>query len=312
MYTFIGTLNTERPNPSGLTARLVITVEERIFYIVSVKQYSLIELPYGSDKPLLPATTTATLDDGRRIIFDVAWSGDTFDGNTPGLYEYEGELVMKDGITNPLNLKSSLKINVAIREVIESIESLANINLPYGNGSYTLPETVLVTLVGGKTKTIAVNWESNTSFDKDVAGTYTFNGVLDTEIYNPNNLQPTLDVVVAERIFYIVSVKKYSSIPILIGESKPSLPDTAVATLDDGRDVTFAVTWSDEEFDSSAVGTFYYTGTLTMKNNITNPSNLKSYINVIVKDDGKYITSVVFPKREFTIPYMGRNPLEAK
>ena len=84
---------------------------------------------------------------------------------------------------------------------ITSVEEVPDINVVYGTDfeDIGLPEEVEVTLADNSTADLEVNWLEG-DYDGDTAGTYTLVGdlVLPDNITNPDNLHPTVDVIVAE------------------------------------------------------------------------------------------------------------------
>lgn len=60
----------------------------------------------------LPATVQVRLSDGSLSTVSVRWSDEGFSGDTAGVYTLCGELVLKQDLTNPLDLKASVQISV--------------------------------------------------------------------------------------------------------------------------------------------------------------------------------------------------------
>ena len=84
---------------------------------------------------------------------------------------------------------------------ITSVEEIPDINVEYGTDfeDLNLPEEVEVTLADNSTTDLDVNWLEG-DYDGDTAGTYTLVGelILPDNIVNPDDLHPTVDVIVAE------------------------------------------------------------------------------------------------------------------
>ncbi len=86
---------------------------------------------------------------------------------------------------------------------IKSVPEIEDINVDNGTEieALVLPETVEVTLINDKSKTLAVSWDTaSPTYDGDIAETYTFTGTIILEIgyANPLSLTVTVDVIVAE------------------------------------------------------------------------------------------------------------------
>ena len=60
----------------------------------------------------LPETVEVILSDRTKETLGVAWKCDSYNGNTPGSYTFEGTLALTGGITNPKSLKAYVVVVV--------------------------------------------------------------------------------------------------------------------------------------------------------------------------------------------------------
>ena len=60
----------------------------------------------------LPETVEVTLSDRTKETLGVSWKCDSYNGNTPGSYTFEGTLALTGGITNPKSLKAYVVVVV--------------------------------------------------------------------------------------------------------------------------------------------------------------------------------------------------------
>lgn len=67
-------------------------------------------------------------------------------------------------------------------------------------------------------------------------------------------------------------------------KSALDLPKTVEATLSDNTKKTVSVTWSCDTYNGEKTGIYTFTGTLILPDGITNPKNVKAYIEVQVKE----------------------------
>lgn len=67
-------------------------------------------------------------------------------------------------------------------------------------------------------------------------------------------------------------------------KSALDLPKTVEATLSDNTKKTVSVTWSCDTYNGEKTGIYTFTGTLILPNGITNPKDVKAYIEVQVKE----------------------------
>ena len=86
---------------------------------------------------------------------------------------------------------------------IFSISPISDINVAYGvaMSPTILPTTVTTTLSDNTTQDLSITWDNGTpTYNPNVAGTYVFSGTLTlaNNIINNNNLEPKVNVIVAE------------------------------------------------------------------------------------------------------------------
>lgn len=84
---------------------------------VDVASVALLEqrsVAYGTAKNALklPETVEVTLSNNKKVNLSVHWTCDKYDGNTAGVYTFEGILLLTDGITNPKSLKAYVVVKV--------------------------------------------------------------------------------------------------------------------------------------------------------------------------------------------------------
>ena len=91
----------------------------------------------------LPETVEVTLSDSTKETLGVAWKCDSYNGNTPGSYTFEGTLALKGGITNPKSLKAYVVVVVAGGD--QSAETF-KVTVSGGSGSGTYTVGTIVTI----------------------------------------------------------------------------------------------------------------------------------------------------------------------
>ncbi|MEK5040544.1 leucine-rich repeat protein [Sporosarcina sp. FSL K6-3457] len=87
-------------------------------------------------------------------------------------------------------------------DTITSVETLADIRVRFGINltDVNLPLTIAATLTDSTTENVAVIWDGGTpAYNRQKAGTYTFQGQLDTQIGNPNGVIAEVNVIVRPR-----------------------------------------------------------------------------------------------------------------
>lgn len=182
--------------------------------ITEVSELETIYVEYGTvlEDVALPSTVDVTIINGETMELDIDWDGGdpTYDANTSGTYRFTGTL--KTNINNPENLVTTIKVVVAeeIKDpeepeepetiIIEAVEDLADITVDFGTTleSLDLPKQVQVTMNDDDPIAVNITWDlENAKYNGNQAGTYTFEGVLDTEISELKDLTISVNVIVA-------------------------------------------------------------------------------------------------------------------
>lgn len=307
-YTFSGTLTLPEGiiNPNNLKATVTVNVaaaeavEKSVISVHSLKDIT-VDNGTSLDDIDLPNNVRLTLSDNTKISAAVSWDEGTptYDGDTSGTYTFGGTLILPEDVINPSNLKATIKVNVVSSDISDkevlSIRSISDINVANGTpfGDIDLPNHVRLILGDNTTTSAAVTWDDgNPIYDGDTPGTYTFSGelTLPEDITNPNNLKAVarVNVAAAEIKRSVLSVNPIPNINVANGTSLDdiNLPNAVTLTLDDNTTTSAAVTWNAEtpSYDGNTQGTYVFRGTLTLPENVTNPSNLKAIVDVIVEN----------------------------
>ncbi|CUU46160.1 N-acetylmuramoyl-L-alanine amidase family protein [Clostridium beijerinckii] len=86
----------------------------------------------------------------------------------------------------------------------------------------------------------------------------------------------------------VESISSPSDVNVTKGTSRSDigLPDTVDVGLSDNTTTSAAVVWNDGNpaYDGDTLGTYTFTGTITLSEGVINPNNLEASVNVIVKD----------------------------
>ena len=65
----------------------------------------------------LPQSVEVTLNNGTTTVLDILWDGSSYDSETLGTYEFDGEIVLVNGVpANPGNLVAKIEVNVLYKE----------------------------------------------------------------------------------------------------------------------------------------------------------------------------------------------------
>lgn len=196
---------------------------------------------------------------------------------------------------------------------IEAVTELEGLQVDYRTdiSSLELPETAEVTLDDGSKETVPVSWDTGDPlYDGEIAGTYTFTGVLDLtaleNVTNTNSLTATIKVNVDEEDIPVLTknIEKVTGLKELKVDyrtdlSSLELPETVEITLDDGSKETVPVSWDTGNplYDGELAGTYTFTGSLdvTALENLTNTNSLSATIKVTVAKEVIEPTNPVKP-----------------
>ena len=194
-YAYTGT---SRPAAAKPAAAAAVTV-------TGVKAFADMPVAVGTtiSAITLPAQVEATLSDGSTRMLDIVWNTDTYSDQAPGAYTLTGTLVPAEGVTNPGDIKASIRI-VAEQPVlgITGIETVADITVVQGTtfSAITLPAKVKVTLSDGTERMLDVNWDPG-AYNEQTPGTYTLTGtlILIEGITNTTDIKAAVRVIVEQQ-----------------------------------------------------------------------------------------------------------------
>lgn len=264
--------------------------------ILSILEPEAITMGVGDDvEVLLPETVMVKLAGEKAqeleestLEIPVVWNTADFSSDEPGETELSGELTLPEGITNPENLKPSIKVVVVEKASIVSVEAVA-VTIKEGTPieDAPLPETVSVELSDGTTILVDVSWNLE-SYDPETGTlTGTLNLPSDMLVQNPDGLQAIATITIEEQVdpdLEIISVQELESITLQgpVSFTELGLPETITAHLHNGLQVVLDLEWSDEGFDGTVPGTYPLFANLVLPNGITNPEDIKAQIEVTV------------------------------
>ncbi|WP_271808371.1 Ig-like domain-containing protein [Clostridium beijerinckii] len=256
---------------------------------------------------------TSTVDAVGGANETVTWSSNDASGKvtidpTTGLVTVAsdaqpGEYTITATSTVDPSKKGTVTITVTEDEHYEiSVTGVNSINaITVDNGTaisdVNLPDTIDVTLSDSTTTSAAVTWDNgNPEYNGDTEGTYVFTGTLTLPegVTNPSDLKAIMSVNVkaAENetppsSVTVESIESLDNITVDNGTEigDIELPDTIDVNLSNSTTTSAAVTWDNgsPEYNGDTEGTYVFTGTLTLLEGVTNPSDLKAIISVNVK-----------------------------
>lgn len=188
-------------NPTGKVAEV-----EVLLSAVDIERIDALEniaVGYGTslDEIGLPERVTAVLASTTTERVQVDWDTGQphYEGTSPREYEFTGDLILPDYITNTKDLRATVRVRVLVG--LQEVPPLEDMQVSYGTPyeGISFPQEVLVELEDGSTDLLEVSWDHGDPFyDGSSVGAYLFTGdLLLTEFMsNPLDLQAHVVVVV--------------------------------------------------------------------------------------------------------------------
>ncbi|MEN6460392.1 MAG: CFI-box-CTERM domain-containing protein, partial [Syntrophomonas sp.] len=255
----------------------------------------------------LPTTVTINLSDGSSPSAAVNWDGGTpaYNGNAAGTYVFRGTLTLPDGVINPDNIIATINVNVASNAAPTVSDIRISGTAQVGqtlHGSYQYndaendPEgastfqwyrsdnsngTGKVAIVGATSRDYTlVEAELDEYIFFEVTPTANTGTLIGISV-----LSSASNKVIPAQVT-IVSAQTLSDIYVVSGATldQVGLPGTVQITLNNGLTKDISVTWNEGTpiYDGNKPGSCDFTGTLTLPNGITNPTDVKTTIKVVV------------------------------
>ncbi|MBU3101777.1 Ig-like domain-containing protein [Clostridium sp. DSM 17811] len=257
---------TQTIDTSNYTTASAITV-------TSVSTISTISTTVGT-VPTLPTKVIATLSNGATTSAAITWDAAA---TTVGTYATAGTVTVKGVLADYGNYQ--VQANVIVNEASRVVVSVQKISNLYLNSNF--PTTVIATLSDGTTKSLSVTWQRVVD---NIVGASRFTGtlIMTDGVVNTNNITATVTLIVVPHVILIVSPLRAITITKTIGVGDAyTLPTTVTATLSDGTTKDLAVTW-DKVASTTVAGTYTFTGTLTMVDEVINTNNVTASATLTV------------------------------
>lgn len=251
-------------------------------------------IPYFQDINTLscPATCSVPLEDGKTMIdIPVTWFLEEALRSASHLTIPGKYTELPDGIINPMEYSPSCKFSLIPEEVI-SIEAPGRIIVAQGTPAEELglPQTVTANLPYRGYEDVAVSWNTSGYDPNNITDIQTLQGNVRLPMgYEcPWDMRPKIEVevkaaVTVESVAAIddIELKKDTTAAQLIS----LLPKTVEVVLSDQSTAQLAVDWDVTGYDPELLETPQtLTGTLVVRDNLTNPQGLTAQIEVIVRE----------------------------
>ncbi|SMD44234.1 gliding motility-associated C-terminal domain-containing protein [Aquiflexum balticum DSM 16537] len=132
------TLTAKDASRNITTATFDITVEA--LQVVAVEALDMLEVTWNTPFNALtpPANVQVTLNNGEKIILNVAWQASSYEPLIAGVYSLVGTITLTDEITNPDQVQASLMVLISEKPLPQDIilnitNRNRNPNIPIGN-----------------------------------------------------------------------------------------------------------------------------------------------------------------------------------
>ncbi len=273
--------------------------------VVNVESLAPIQVPSGTavENIGLPPVVNITLSDNSTQSVNVVWdNGDpTYDADIIGSYIFTGSLALPADVTNPLNLTANIEVTVveidltdieppvwpadALLDVLDISSSSATLSWPAATDNVgVIGYRVWVDEQPYKAVTADVYEIQVTSLNPDTLYQFT------VRAYDAASIESErLEASATTLPLAIVNVQAFADMAVSLGTEKIAigLPNSAIAELSDGRTVATSVNWDEgtPTYDPYIAGEYVFSGSLIPQSPITNPTEIKASIKVVVEQD---------------------------
>lgn len=252
-------------------------------------------------RAVLPTEVTVPVSDGDNAStakVKVEWKDIANFNGAAGDYTAEGTFIdLPSNITNTGNYKAIANITVAKKE-IKSATAITGALLPSGTSAEDavklLPAQAEVTFEDDSKGYVPVTWTAPEGYtgDVDADTKYTFTGAftLGDKYANTAGVAITVEATVSGKIADDTKITSVAETKLEVAYNTASddimarLPKVIEVTLEDGKKVALAVTWTAPSgFSPDVPGDYEFTGALTLVDHVLNPDSVAVKANVTVK-----------------------------
>lgn len=258
--------------------------------VLTVEELEPIKVDYGaSPNVFLPQEVNVNLDNGTVVKMGVTWDNGTptYNAQEPGEYLFKGDLVLPSYAVNPRGIKAEVNVTLSALYVW-GVDTVPDVKVKYDTplNDLNLPESIIVTLNTFDRQRVDLLWDmGDPTYDPAEMGIYQFTGelILPDHIDNPNNLAAKTRVIVQKGIKKVEELEEMD-IPYGTPLENLGLPERVKVTLEDDSESDVSVIWDEGSptYDSTAVGTFTFTGTLDVPEYILNPQGYRARIVITI------------------------------
>ncbi len=285
-----------------------------VVWVTEVEELAAIEVIKGTDFADigLPSEVEVTLDDDSTDMLEVDWDEGDYDGNIPGDYDLEGDLVLKEGQGNPCNkIKAEITVTVVESKLevvsVEAVTDTATVNFGTSldgaiaalnaqteyEGVVEDEDNVELDIVDWASATYGPDKEGSHSFTgtAQAPAGYEFGAGVDTDVTATLTVGDEPDDEVIKEI-------QHPSLIVERGTEKDDInfPATVNAKANDTW-YSIEVDWDDESnpvYSRNVPGEYVFEGELVdLPDYVVNTDNLKAEFTVEVSSE------TVFPDTEF-------------
>lgn len=322
-------------NPKTLTAEMRITTKVPI---TEVETFDPISVEFGTPLSEIESqlakqakiwTAKPYADDEEPMKLDVEWDTSKYDPTKPDDYDIYGTLkINNETVSNIYDIRAIIKVTVGVApdNEIDGILPVENIAVPYNTDLSTLldsylPKAADVLLKGGEKRTLDVtNWHPNTTYNPTLSGVQQeFIGDFiiedNNEISNPDEVHAQVNVIVAPEITGNITesamkgIDAEQSVPF---EQITNVPEFVEVKVGESGTTLLPVEWHpegieglSEPYNPERVSDQpqYVYGTIITNDKITNESEHKAILSVLVKPTSYEVESILPVEADIEVEY---------
>lgn len=297
--------------------QIVVIAESTQTPISSVKELTGVKAPFNTTtedllKWYLPKQLLVYCGETAKVL-QVVWDTSTYDPLLGGEEQIlMGTLVLRDSITNPFEHKAVIKVTLENNpnRVITAVEKFPWTKVAEHTtfDELGLPETAKVTLANGAPKYLPIIWDASTYDPLLVGEEQILTGalVLSDGVSNPSEYKASIKIFIeSDSAKAIASIEELEEITVIEGTpaTELGLPKEVTVTLNNGTALPLSVKWDTTPYDPKLVGKQALLGELVLTEGVTNPSECKASITIVVEKPDTYTVVKFENPEDITVSY---------
>jgi predicted outer membrane repeat protein len=276
-------------NPDILTAQALVILEPK--YVVQVGTLTSITTNYGTafNELILPDSVNVHFNDGSDGHLMINWLPGSYDGNIPGTYLIQGELLIEDEtIANRDSLFAQIEITVLTKPRVLLRVATDSTEVAYGTSfaSITLPATLEGVFDDSTTATLNIQWQVS-DYNPLQSGVYIIQGIptLPADAINSQEIMAFFQIRVGPKTIVAVQASDTLQVAFNTAYELIGLPENSMVTFNDGTTQLMAVEWQPGTYNPAVSGIYTLAGHIVIEEGMLMPDSLQPVQVIAVAEE---------------------------